>query len=232
MTRASKADRLRHLSLHIQACIRCPYASVRANPLTGDGEHRSPILIVGPIPRKRDDEDGEIFSGRAGKKLERMLKNAELNINQTYRTYLVRCYPGQQPEFGEFSAFKRCCDHTTRLLKIMQPTAVVMCGLKVFKWLVIRWTSEIVDDRSFYRSVGKAVRLKEVWGELKFFVIESPAVLSNARNPELELKSVELLAEMKRYVVARQKNEPMALSMVDLKRRTRFRDEQQTFDWS
>ena len=230
--RQTKREQFLELRLLIQACIRCPYVKSRDNAIIGDGDYRSPILLIGSKPRKRDDTDGEVFAGRAGKKLERMLKSAELDINKIYRTFLIRCYPGRDPQFGEFSAFKRCQSYTVQMIRAMKPIAVVICGYKVFKWLILKWTREVVDEHSYYKWVGRTIRLKEVWGDLKFFIIESPAALSTKRNPAMESKSIDLLGEMKLYVVAQQKNEPIALAMTDLKRRPHTRSQQQTFGWS
>jgi len=220
------------LRLQIQACTRCPFSSTRDNPITGNGEYRSPILILGPSPRKRDDEEDEVFSGRAGQKLERMLQSAELDITKVYRSYLIRCFSGRDPQFGEVPAFNRCQPHTTALIKLMQPAAIVVCGLKALKWLILRWTSEVVDEHSFYKWVGKAVRLKEVWGDTKFFIIENPAALSKKRDPEAEAKSIEGLVGMKAYVISHQKGEPLPLEMVDLIRRARTKSQQTTFGWT
>jgi uracil-DNA glycosylase len=161
-----------------------------------------------------------------------MFQAAELDINKVYRTYLLRCYGGREPSFGEFSAFSRCQSHTVQMIKIMRPSAIVVCGYKAFKWLILKWTREVVDEHSFYKWVGRAVRLKEVWGDLKFFIIESPAALSKKRNPESEAKSVTLLGEMKHYVVSQQIGDSIALKMTDLKRRPHTRSQQQTFGWS
>lgn len=228
----SKKDLFLDYRLQIQACSRCPYAKSRNNPIIGSGEYRSPILVVGEAPRQRDDAEGEVYSGRAGKKLTRMLQSAELDINKVYRTYLIHCYGGREPSFGQFSAFKRCQPHNVALIKLMRPIAVVVSGYKAFKWLILRWTREVVDEHGFFRWVGKSIRLKEVWGETKFFIIQSPAALSKKRDPELEAKSIDLLAQMKDYVVSHQRGEPIALEMTDLKRRPHTRSEQQTFGWS
>jgi uracil-DNA glycosylase len=228
----NKRTKLTDLRLQIQACIRCPYASVRNIPFFGDGEYRSPILVIGSSPRKVDDDNEEVFSGRAGRKLGRMFSGAELDINKVYRTYLIRCYGGREPSFGEFSAFRRCHSHTSQIIKIMQPTSVVLCGYKTFKWLILKWTREVVDEHDFYKWIGRSVRLKEVWGDLKFFIIESPATLSKKQNIESEKKSIDTLVEMKQYVVAQQKGEPIALKLTDLRRRPQIKSKQQTFGWS
>lgn len=228
----TKKQHLFELSMEVEACNRCPYSSTRDAPILGNGEYRSPILVVAPNVRKRDDEENEVFAGRAHGKLDKMLTKAGLSIKQVYRTPLIRCYAGREPEFGEFAAFSRCQSYTVKLMKIMRPTAVVVCGLKVFKWLIVRWSNEVVDEHTFYRWIGKSVRLKGVWGDMKFFVIESPAELSKRRNPEAELKSVEILQSMKEYVVSHQKGDPIALEMVDLGQRVRKRGQQQQFDWA
>lgn len=228
----SKKEMFLDLRMQVQACTRCPYATSRDNPIVGNGEYRSPILVVGASPKKRDDQEVEVFSGRAGQRLDRMLSGAGLNINKVFRTYVIRCFGGREPTFGEFAAFRRCQMHTTSLVKLMRPVAIVICGYKVFKWLILKWTSEVVDEHSFYKWIGKTVRLKEVWGDIKFFIIESPAELSKRRNPEAEAKSIETLAEVKGYVVSHQKKEPLAIDMVDLKRRPHTREQQQTFGWS
>lgn len=228
----TKNQLLTDIHLQIQACTKCPYGKVRQNPLLGNGEHRSPILVIGRGARQRDDSEKTVFSGRAEKKLDRMLNGAELSIDKVYRTYTIRCYPGRQPSFGEFAAYRRCSPYTTKMMKALRPIAVVICGYKVFKWMLLRYTSEVVPEQLFYKWIGRAVRLKEVWGDIKFFVIECPAELSRSRNPEAEAKSIEVLTQMKAYVKAKQNKEPMALEMTDLKRRPRTKDGQQTFGWS
>ena len=60
-TKPTKQQQLFDLSMEIEACIRCPYHATRDAPLVGNGNYRSPILIIGPSVRKRDDEDGEVF---------------------------------------------------------------------------------------------------------------------------------------------------------------------------
>jgi uracil-DNA glycosylase family 4 len=214
----------------VDACSRCPYAGARENPLVGDGEIRSPILVVVPGARQRDDKENKVLAGRAGDRLEKMLKGADISMDKVFRTPLVRCYPGREPNFHEFAAFKRCRGYTVSLIKLMRPQVVVVCGLKALKWLLIRWTRESVDEATFPRWIGRAVRLKDIWGEIKFFVIEDPAVLAKARNIEAEEKSIDGLKTMKAYVSGQQKVSPVVpLEMIDLKKRVYTKTVQQTF---
>lgn len=229
----TKAQHLFDLSMQVEACARCPYAQSRTQPMIGGGEIRSPVLVVLPAVRQRDDADNKVLAGRAGDRLEKMLKAAGLSMDKVYRTPLIRCYPGREPNFHEFAAFKRCRGHTVSLIKLMRPQAVVVCGLKALKWLLIKWTREPIDEATFPRWVGRAVRLKDIWGEIKFFVIEDPAVLAKARNIEIEEKSVEGLKTMKAYIAGQQQTAPVvALDMIDLKKRVYSKAVQQEFGWS
>lgn len=161
-----------------------------------------------------------------------MLSSADIKPASVYMTTLVRCYGGREPHFTEYAAFKRCRYHTLDLIKIIKPRAVVLCGMKPFIWLIARYTSEKIDEKNFYKWMGKIVRLKEIWGELKFFVIESPAMLARHRHVDNERKCVEMLQSMKSYIVAQQKGElDVALNMIDLRRR-RPNTDQMKFNWS
>lgn len=228
----TKQQHLFDLSMEVEACSRCPYAQSRQQPLMGNGEIRSPILVLLPAVRQRDDQDNTVLAGRAGDKLEKLLKGAGLSSNKVFRTPLIRCYAGREPNFHEFAAFKRCRSYTVSMIKFMRPPVIVLCGLKVLKWMVVKWTREHIDEVTFPRWIGRAVRLKDIWGETKFFVIEDPAQLARVRNVEAELKSIEALQTMKAYIAGLQKTAPVvALDMIDLKRRTHAKAEQQKFDW-
>lgn len=220
--------------MQVEACVRCSYSSTRTMPMTGRGEPKAPILVIGDIVRQVDDRDGQIFTTRAGEKLDYMLTEAGLDPEKhVYRTTLLRCYAGQKPEVSEWSVFKKCRYHTTDLIKIMKPKAIVLCGMKPLLWMILHYTSEKVDEKTFYKWMGKAVRLKDIWGELKFFIVESPAMLARHKHPENERRCIEGLTEMKAYVSAQLKGEdPYVLDMIDLKRRRSNSAEQQKFNWT
>lgn len=194
---------------------------------------RSPILVLVPSVRQTDDREGKVLAGRAGDKFDKLLKPAGLSRDKVYVSPLIRCHPGREPQYHEFAAFKRCRGHTVSLIKLMRPQAVVVCGLKALKWTIIRWTREPIDEETFPRWIGRALRLRDIWGEIKFFVIEDPAALAKARNIEAEEKSIEALRTMKSYIAGLQKTAPVVpLDMVDLKKRVYLKVVQQEFDWS
>jgi len=218
--------------MQVEACIRCPFHNTCTIPIMGGGDPRSPILIISDTIRQADDEESRIFAGRAGAKIDNMLTEADIPPERVYKTPLVRCYSGREAKFSEFRAYKRCRYHTHDLLKIMRPRVVVLAGLKPLLWMIIRLTAEKLDETTFYKWVGKAVRLKEIWKDTKFFIIESPAQLARRRNPENERKSIEILTTMRAYVSAQQKGEALVLDMVDLKTRRKGTAQQMKFSFT
>lgn len=228
-----KASKIEDLSRYIEACTRCPYSTTRSVAFTGEGNPNSPFLLIGEGIRQTDDKEQKIYAKRAGVKLNDMLAEAEINPNAIYKTVLIRCYGGRQPDLGPWSAFKRCRYHTLDLYKVMRPQVLILSGYNPFLWLVVRYTREQVRENDFHKWVGKVVRLKQVWGETKILVIESPVSLSNRRQPDAERKSIEGLAEVKAYVAAQIRGESAhPLSIIDLKcRGKKDTDEQLKFNF-
>lgn len=57
----------------------------------GEGNSRSPLVLVGEGPGEQEDASGRPFVGRAGQLLERALKDAGLSRETVYITNTVKC---------------------------------------------------------------------------------------------------------------------------------------------
>lgn len=226
-----KVERVQALDRSIMSCSRCPYKATRVNPITGQGDPRAPIVVIGGASRQVDDRDNTPFAGRAGLKLAALLQGAELSPAATYTTLAVKCYGGRLPDFPVGAAAKRCRTHVVSLMRAMHPRVVVLCGLHALKWVLLRWTTEKADDKTFPSWVGRAYRFKEMWGDTKFFVIHNPTDLARARDADAEEKSIEVLKVVKSYVISQQRGTECVLTLVDLRSR-RGRDQQAKVDWS
>lgn len=223
---------LRDLSMRVDACLRCPYNGYRNNPVVGRGNPKSPIMIVEDIARQSSDKEGEPFAGRAGAKLDKMLQKAEIDPRATYRTIAVRCYPGRDHTYPEPRAANRCRDFLKKEIKIVQPRAIVLCGLKTLLWTLVFWSTESVDDFTFNKWMGPSIRFKRLWGDLRFYIIQSPAQLARCRNLHDEAESIKSLANMKEFIVAKQQGLSYVPDVVDLKRPKTRRKGQLSFDWT
>jgi uracil-DNA glycosylase family 4 len=228
-----KAARVEDLSRYIEACTRCPYSQTRSMAFTGGGNLNSPLMLIGEGIRQNDDKEKQIYAKRAGAKLDSMLTEAGLNPGAIYRTVLIRCYGGRQPDQSPWSAYKKCKHHTLDLIKIIRPKVLILSGYNPFLWLVVRYTREQVKENDFHKWIGKIIRLKQVWGEMKLLIIETPVSLSGRRQPDSERKSIEGLTEIKEYVAAQIRGESAyPLSLIDLKSRgKKDADEQLKFSF-
>ncbi len=96
------------------------------NIVVGKGNINSKILLVGEAPGKNEDEQGIPFVGAAGKNLDNLLKNANLDLTDIYITNILKCRPpkNRNPTIIEIKA------HTPWLLKqIKEMKPKVICSL-------------------------------------------------------------------------------------------------------
>ena len=74
-----------------QVCRACDLAERRTNVVFGEGNPRSPLVLVGEGPGEQEDKTGRPFVGRAGQLLDRALADAGLTRKDVYITNTVKC---------------------------------------------------------------------------------------------------------------------------------------------
>ena len=74
-----------------QGCQGCALAERRTNVVFGEGNIRSPLVLVGEGPGENEDKLGRPFVGRAGKLLDQAIEEAGLTRAQVYITNTVKC---------------------------------------------------------------------------------------------------------------------------------------------
>ncbi|MBL8087189.1 MAG: uracil-DNA glycosylase [Chthonomonas sp.] len=79
--------------LRVQAlqCAACALSERRTNVVFGEGDPRSPLVLVGEGPGDQEDKTGRPFVGRAGQVLDRALAEAGLAREQVYICNTVKC---------------------------------------------------------------------------------------------------------------------------------------------
>lgn len=88
MTPDGPLDALRAACLECRACA---LAERRRNVVFGEGDPRSPLVLVGEGPGDTEDATGRPFVGRAGQLLDRALADAGLSRETVYITNTVKC---------------------------------------------------------------------------------------------------------------------------------------------
>lgn len=77
-----------------KSCKKCELSSLRKNVVVGDGSVYAPLMIVGEAPGQNEDEQGIPFVGKAGDKLDEILKYFGMERDKdVYITNAVLCRP-------------------------------------------------------------------------------------------------------------------------------------------
>jgi DNA polymerase len=81
-------DELREQAL---TCQVCKLSERRTNVVFGEGDPRSPLVLIGEGPGDTEDKMGRPFVGRAGQLLDKALNDAGLQRSQVYIMNTVKC---------------------------------------------------------------------------------------------------------------------------------------------
>lgn len=84
-------EALANLARAAAACTACNLAGRRRNVAFGEGNPRSPLVLVGEGPGDTEDALGRPFVGKAGQLLEKALGEAGLTRNDVYIANIVKC---------------------------------------------------------------------------------------------------------------------------------------------
>src|SRR5690349_17245623 len=72
-------------------CNSCGLCERRTNVVFGEGDPRSPLVLVGEGPGEEEDKTGRPFVGRAGKLLDQALLDNGLTREHVYICNTVKC---------------------------------------------------------------------------------------------------------------------------------------------
>lgn len=106
----------------------CPELAAQAtNLVMGDGNVNADIVFIGEAPGKNEDEQGVPFVGAAGKFLNEMLAQADMDRSDVYITNIVKYRPpnNRDPLPDEKKAF---WPYLLKQLQIIQPKVVITLG--------------------------------------------------------------------------------------------------------
>ena len=116
-------------------CKRCKLCQARTNIVFGVGDPRAKLMFVGEGPGADEDAQGEPFVGRAGQKLNEMIRAIGLERKDVYIANVVKCRPpgNRDPEPDEV---KTCSPFLFRQIEIIQPKVIVALGSPATKTLL------------------------------------------------------------------------------------------------
>lgn len=120
-------DSLEAITQDILQCVRCELRMNATKPVPGHGSLGAKYLLIGEAPGSNEDASGLPFVGAAGRKLDKLLELAGIDINDCYLSNVVRCQPpkNRDPKKKEI---KLCVEFLWRELRLVKPLYVITLG--------------------------------------------------------------------------------------------------------
>jgi DNA polymerase len=132
---ADPLERLREIRDEIGDCKRCKLHAGRTHIVFGVGNPRARLMFVGEGPGAEEDARGEPFVGRAGKKLDEMIRSIGLEREEVYIANVVKCRPPENrtPEPDEVGT---CARFLFAQIEAIRPLVLVALGAPATKTLL------------------------------------------------------------------------------------------------
>jgi DNA polymerase len=121
------ADSLKQIESDILQCQRCDLRTTATLPVPGHGCVGAKYLLIGEAPGRQEDEAGVPFVGLAGKRLDKLLALAGIDLNDCYLSNVCRCRPPENrtPRKKEIKA---CQEFLWREIELVKPETIITLG--------------------------------------------------------------------------------------------------------
>ncbi len=122
-----KSYQILNLKEKINSIKNCNLKGLSKNPIIGDGDINSPLMIIGENPGRDEEELNKSFQGEVGELLNKMLQAIHIKREKVYTTYSVnlRTPEDRKPtsqEIRRYSAFLK--EH----ILIINPKILILLG--------------------------------------------------------------------------------------------------------
>jgi len=132
----AKAEALEGLRQeHDATCPHCTTATAHTQTVFGEGHPDAEVMFIGEAPGAEEDRTGRPFVGRAGQKLDDMIRAMGLTREDVYIGNILKSRPpnNRTPQPDEVAA---CAPYLARQIRIILPTVIVALGGPAAKWLL------------------------------------------------------------------------------------------------
>ena len=132
---SSRSESLDEVRADLGDCTRCKLHGGRTKLVFGVGNPHAGLMFVGEGPGAEEDLRGEPFVGRAGQKLDEMIKAIGLTRAEVYIANVVKCRPpnNRDPEPDEVAT---CSPFLLRQIEAIGPKVIVTLGLPAARTLL------------------------------------------------------------------------------------------------
>jgi uracil-DNA glycosylase len=124
---AERREELIALYREVQNCQKCPLAATRTNVVFGSGNADADLMFVGEAPGFHEDQQGKPFVGAAGKLLDKLLAEIEMQREDVFIANVLKSRPpgNRDPQLEEIEA---CKPYLTRQIELIEPLVICTLG--------------------------------------------------------------------------------------------------------
>jgi len=125
--RKENAEILAKRSMEISQCTNCELCAGRIKLVYGQGNPDAKMMLIGEGPGAEENKTGQVFVGRAGQLLTKMLKAINLEREEVYIANIVKCRPpgNRDPKPQERQA---CMPYLLEQIDIIKPQIILLLG--------------------------------------------------------------------------------------------------------
>jgi len=118
---------LNEIAKQVAQCSKCLLRFEATAPVMGVGEVGAKYFLLGEAPGRTEDACGVPFVGLAGKRLNKLLELANIDINDCYLSNVVKCKPPQNrtPRKSERLS---CYPFLRQELRAVRPSYIITLG--------------------------------------------------------------------------------------------------------
>lgn len=163
----------------VRDCRKCVLCEGRTQTVFGEGDVDAKLMFIGEGPGENEDLQGRPFVGKAGEKLNEMIKAMGLERKQVYIANVVKCRPpgNRAPTPAEVLS---CWDYLKRQIETIQPRVIVTLGGPATKQ-ILQTDRGITAIRGIWHSFDA---LKPAGPAVPVMPTFHPAYLLRAYTPE------------------------------------------------
>jgi uracil-DNA glycosylase len=147
----NKTEQIKELKKLINSIQNCNLKENSKDLILGDGNHDSPIMIIGEAPGLEEEKNNKTFQGEPGLLLEKMLSAINLKKENIYSSYAINFRPPEdrKPTSQEI---KRYSIFLKQHISIIDPKIVILLGSTAME-SVISSNKKISNERGIWKEI-------------------------------------------------------------------------------
>jgi DNA polymerase len=152
----------------------------------GEGDPDAKIMFIGEAPGAQEAKTGKPFVGRAGKLLDSLLDDINLDRNDVYITNIVKDRPpsNRTPRVGEIKTY---APFLLEQIRIIKPKIIATLGRLAMQF-ILRTYDHPQKDKKIGELHGEILEAQSENGKIKIIPLYHPAAVFYNRDLEIAVK--------------------------------------------